>query len=273
MEAAAAVFTSRISGTTWARVDPTALGGHYDLAFFNPSTMALSWRPDVVIPKNQITIYLGATDFTKSPVAMMRSSGGDGATQLLSIRNVTGGVASVLTSASQLRPIDATITFDLQGVQGFSSTITRQWHFDSDGNLATDDRNPADPHYGDYSDFYDTAIHELGHVIGIYHPLVYSSFLESDSNFGLAYTSRVQAEGGGFVFTGTNAKQMYYNHVGENIPLDAATKSHFADGVRSQTADGWISVSYDRTQPFRKTFSELEFQALHDLGYTISLKP
>ncbi len=273
MEAAAAVFTSRIGGTKWARVDPVTLGGHYDLAFYNPSTMELTWRTDVVMPENQITIYLGATDFTKSPVPMMQTSGGDGATQLLSIRKVTGGVATVLTSATQLRPIDATITFDLQGIKGFSAGITRQWHFDSDGNLATDDRSATDPHYGDYTDFYDTAIHELGHVLGIYNPGVYSAYLEADPNFALAYTSRVQADGSGFVFTGTYAKQAYYNHVGQNIPLDAPTKSHFANGVRSLTADGFLSVSYEATNQFRKTFSELEFQVLRDLGYTISAKP
>jgi hypothetical protein len=273
MESAAAVFTSRIAATTWARVDTTTAGGHYDLAFINPSTLEIQWVSDVVIPKNQITIYLGATDFTKSSIPMMKGSTGDGATQLLSIRSVSGGIASVLTNSSQLRPVNASISFDLQGIQGFGANIDRQWHFDSDGNLATDDRNPADPQYNGYTDFWDTAVHEIGHVLGIFHLGAYSSFLESDPNVNLAYTRLVQADGSGYVFTGENAKKLYYGHVGQNIPLDTSTRSHFADGVRSETADGYLSLSYERNVPFRRTFSELEFQALHDLGYTVSAKP
>ncbi len=271
MEKAAAVFTSRMKGTSWARVDATVSGGHYELAFVNPSTLAITWNADVVIPENQITIYLGATNFKSAPLAQMQGSEGDGASQLLSIRNVSGGLGNVLTNVNQHRPVDSSITFDLQGVKGFGATITRQWHFDSDGNLSTDDRSPSDPHFNNYTDFYSTAIHELGHVFGIYDPTVFSFFLQSDPNFIVAYTSRVQSDGaGGFVFTGAHAKQLYFNHVGQNIPLDVPTRSHWANGVRSVTAAGWTSLSYEGNAPFRHGFSELEFGALQDLGYVIS---
>lgn len=271
MEKAATVFTSRMKGTTWARVDTAITGGNYDLAFINPSNLAISWNHNVVIPENQVTIYLGAINFTTSPFTPMKSSTGDGATQLLSIKDVSGGISSVLTNLTQFRPINASITFDLQGIQNFSASITRQWHFDSDGNLNTDDRNPSDPHYGDYSDFYTAAVHELGHVLGIHNPQVFSAFLAFDPNFASAYLSHVQSDGvGGFVFNGPHATQLYYNHVGQNIPLDVSTKSHWADGVRSETANGWTSLSYESNQPFRHRFSALEFGALQDIGHTIS---
>lgn len=271
MDKATAVLMSRIKGTKWTRVDTAVTGGEYDLAFINPSTLAVSWNHNVVIPENQITIYLGASDFKSSPFILMQGSEGDGATQLMSIRNVSGGISNVLTSSIQYRPVNASITFDLQGVQGFNSTITRQWHFDSDGNLNTDDRNPSDPHYYDYSDFYTAAIHELGHVLGIHNPQAFSTILEYDTNFCSAYLSRVQSDGsGGAVFTGSHAKQLYYNHIGQDIPLNVPTKCHWADGVRSVTADGWTSLTYESSQPFRHGFSELEFGALRDIGYTIS---
>jgi len=270
MEKAAATLTTRMKGTTWARVDTSITGGNYDLAFVNPSTLLISWSPNFVIPENQITVYLGAMDFTSSPFSLMKSSTGDGTTQLMSIRNVSGGIGTVLTSSTQYRPINATITFDLQGIQGFGAGITRQWHFDSDGDLNTDDRSLSDPHYGDYSDFYTAAIHELGHVLGIHNPQVFSTFLAFDTNFASAYLSQVQSDGlGGYVFTGPHARQLYYNHIGQNIPLDVSTKCHWADGVRSMTADGWTSLTYESPQPFRHGFSELEFEALKDIGYTI----
>lgn len=271
MQKAAEALTSRMRGTRWARVDTTATGGHYDLAFIHPTSLAISWNSDVVIPENQITVYVGATHWNNSPFT---PSTGDATTQLMSIRTVSGGIGDVLTNATQYRPINASITFDLQGIQGFSSSITRQWHFDSDGNLNTDDRNPTDPHYYDYTDFYTAAIHELGHVLGIHNPnqvAFDSSFsLESDPNYESAYLGKVQPDGmGGYVFTGSHAKQFYYNHVGQNIPLDA-TKCHWADGVRSVTAAGSTSITHESNQPFRVGFSELEFGVLQDIGYTIS---
>lgn len=275
MEEAAATLTPRITGTTWARVDAAVSGGSYDLAFINPSTLAISWNPNVVIPENQITIYLGAMDFNSSSSPFGPSTG-DGAAQLMSINNVTGGISDVLTNSTQYRPINASITFDLNGIQGFSTTITRQWHFDSDGNLNTDDRNPTDPHFNDYTDFYTTAIHELGHVLGIHNPAVLTTFLSlpSDPNYDRAYLGQVQADGvGGYVFTGPHAKLLYYNHVGQNIPLNVATKCHWANGVRSVTADGWTSINYESSAPFRHGFSELEFGALQDIGYTVSSGP
>ena len=279
LEKAASVYTSRIGNTTWALVDTNLSGGDYELAFFNPTTLAVSWTPNVVIPLNQITIYVGATDFRASPWTMMQGSVGDGASQLLSIRNVTEGIRTVLANQWQFRPINASITFDLGGVQGFGSNsgaVTRQWHFDSDGNLQTDDRNPSDPDYDDYTDFYSTAIHEIGHVLGINNPEMMKvvAGIDYDPDFGLAYMSHVQPDGSGeYVFTGTNAAEHYFGHIGQNIPLDTDTQCHFADGVRSDTADGWLSLTYEDNQPFRVGFSELEFGALKDIGYTVSAVP
>jgi hypothetical protein len=273
MDAAAATLTPRIVNTTWAAVDADTTGGGYDLAFINPSTLAVSWSHNVVIPQNQITIYLGAIDFNSSAFG---PSSGDGATQLMSINNVTGNVASVLTSATQYRPINATITFDLAGIQGFTTTATRQWHFDSDGNLNTDDRSLTDPHFGDYSDFYTAAIHELGHVLGIHNPAVFNSLisLNYDPNFASAYLTQVQSDGaGGFVFTGPHATGFYYSHVGQNIPLETSTKCHWGNGVRSVTANGWTSMTYESPGPFRHGFSELEFGALQDIGYSVTSGP
>jgi hypothetical protein len=275
LERAAAAFTSRMTSTTWARVDPTTAGGHYELAVINPSTIAVSWVTNTVIPTNQITVRVGAIDFTKSPIAMMTNSTGDGASQLLSIRNVSGAMTNLLANPALFRPVDASITFDLQGVQGFSAKRTRQWYFPTNPDLNIDDRNPADPHHGDYSDFYDGVIHELGHVLGIHNPLVYQTILASDPKFCVAWTSRVQSDGqGGYVFTGAHARQFYYNHVGSNIPLDTDTRCHWADGVRSVMATNWTSLSYESDRPyFRVPFSELEFGALQDLGYVITPVP
>jgi hypothetical protein len=272
VEQAAAALLARMNDTTWERVDPAVTGGSYELAFINPSTLAVTWSSNVVIPKNQITVYLGAVDCsTLPPSNPMSSSPGVGATQLMSIRNVSGNMSNVLTSASQYRPINASITFDLQGIQGFSSARTKQWHFDSDGDITTDDRDPSDPHYNDYVDFFSTVIHELGHVLGIHNPQVFSSFgIDYDPNFSLAWMSLVQSDGGGgYVFTGSNAKQLYYGHVGVNIPLDN-TECHWADGVRSGPSGEFPSVTHEGGGPFRILFSEMEFQALKDIGYNIS---
>jgi hypothetical protein len=275
LERAAAEFTSRMTSTTWAQVDPTTAGGHYELAVINPSTLAVSWVTNAIIPTNQITIHVGAIDFTKARFPMMNGSTGDGAAQLLSIRNVSGAMTNLLTNPALFRPVDASITFDLQGIQGFSATITRQWYFPTNPDLNVVDLNPADPHQSDYSDFYDGVIHELGHVLGIHNPLVYQTLLECDPNFCVAWTSRIQSDGqGGYVFTGTHASQFYYGHVGSNVPLDTDTRCHWADGVRSVTATNWTSLSYERGRPyFRVPFSELEFGALQDLGYVITPVP
>ncbi len=281
-QAAADSLTSRMANTHWARVDTSMVGGSYELAIVNPSTMEVSWVPNVVIPENQITVRLGAMDWSTAPVSRFRGSSGDSATQLLSIRNVSGGIAAVLTSASRLRPVDASISFDLQGIRGLKPGITRQWYFGSVTNLNTDDRNPADPYYSNYSDFYTSMVHELGHILGIYDPVAASGILlpsdpnfhalmASDPNFGLAWTSRVQSDGsGGYVFTGPRASQFYFNHAGQPIPLLSDDRSHWADGVHSQSADRWPSVTHDRNTPFRYGYSELEFAAMEDMGYTIN---
>ena len=275
LERAAAEFTSRMTSTTWAEVKPATAGGHYELAVINPSTLAVSWVTNPVIPANQITIRVGATDFTKSPFSLMTNSTGDGASQLMSIRNVSGAMTNLLANPALFRPVDASITFDLQGIKGFSSAITRQWYFPTNPDLNIVDLNPADPHQGDYSDFYDGVVHELGHVLGIFNPIVYQTFLASDPKFCVAWTSQVQSDGqGGYVFTGPHARQFFFNHVGSNIPLDPDTQCHWSDGVRSVASTNWTSLSYESDRPyFRVPFSELEFGALQDLGCVITPVP
>lgn len=271
LERAAVEFTSRMTRTSWAQVDPATTGGQYELAVVNPSTLDISWITNAVIPANQITVRVGAIGFTKAPIPMMTSSTGDGAAQLLSIRNVSGAMTNVLTNPALFRPVDASISFDLQGIQGFSATILRQWYFPTNPDLNIDDRNPADPHFYDYTDFYGTAVHELGHVLGIHNPDVFQAFMSSDPGFCAAWTGQIQSDGqGGYVFIGAHARQFYYNHIGANIPLEPVTRCHFADGVRSVTADGRLSLTYEAGQPFRARFSELEFGVLQDLGYVIT---
>jgi hypothetical protein len=273
LQEAADSITSRLSSTTWAPVDTSLSGGSYQLAFINPSTLNVSWVSDVVIPTNQITVYVGATDFRTLPYPQMTDSSGDGATQLMSIRDVTGGISSVLANPLQFRPVNASISFDLGGIQGFGSdggAVTRQWYFG-----LTDNRNPSDPHYSHYTDFYSAAVHELGHVLGIHNPAVFQSImgLDYDPNFDLAWMRQVKPDGsGGYVFTGSNAAEHYFGDIGQNIPLDT-TECHWADGVRSDTADGWTSVTEEAGGPFRVGFSELEFGALEDIGYTVSSVP
>ncbi len=275
VEQAAATLLARISGSTWAMVDPAVTGGSYELAFINPSTWAVTWSSNVVIPENQITVYLGAVNFSTLG-APMNSSLGYGCTQLMGIRTVVGNMQNVLTSTAQFRPINASISFDLQGIQGFSASHTGQWHFDSDGNLATDDRNPADPNHDNYADFSTAIIHELGHVLGIHNPALFKTMgiITSDPNFCLAWLSRVNAAN---AFTGSNAKLMYFNGGGSDIPLEAGDICHWASGVKSGASNGsgsgtWTSVTHesDVLRPFRVLFSEMEFQALKDIGYTIS---
>ena len=79
-------------------MDPATAGGHYELAVINPSTLAVSWVTNAIIPTNQITVHVGAIDFTKAPIPMMNGSTGDGATQLLSIRNVSGAMTPLLAN-------------------------------------------------------------------------------------------------------------------------------------------------------------------------------
>lgn len=280
-QAAADSLTSRMSSTSWARVDTSTLGGSYELAIVDPSTMNVSWVTNVVIPANQITVRLGAMDWSTAPVSAFRDSSGDSVTQLVSIRNVSGGVAAVLTSSSKFRPVDASISFDLQGINGLKPGITRQWYFGSAANLNTDDRNPAHPYYNNYSDFYTSMIHELGHILGIYDPSafdfvrtsdpIFYASMASDPNFCLAWTSRVQSDGsGGYVFTGPRASQFYFNHIGQLVPLLSSGRSHWGNGVHSQPAGEWPSVTHDSVTAFRWGFSELDFAALEDVGYTIS---
>jgi hypothetical protein len=273
MERAAAEFTSRMTSTTWAQVDPTTAGGHYELAVINPSTITVSWATNTVIPTNQITVHVGAIDFTKSPVVMMTNSSGDGATQLLGVRNVSGAMTNLLTNPALFRPVDASISFDLQGILGFGGSISAQWYFPTNADLNIDDQ-PAAPNNCNYSDFYAAAVHELGHVLGIHNPTMFQSLVSSDPNFCAAWMSRVQSDGqGGYVFTGPHAKQCYYNHIGANIPVDPDTLCHWADGVRSTPSNNWTSVTHEDHQPFRTPFSELEFGALQDLGYVITPVP
>jgi hypothetical protein len=275
MESVANIFLSRIGFTNWPKVDNVASGGSYELLFVNPSSLVASWTSNVVIPENQITIYLGATDFSVSTIQMMKSSTGTGASQLLGIRNlskdgngVLSGVGALLGSPTQFRPVNASITFDLQGVNAGA----RKWYFGSDVPPQ------GDAIYNDHDDFYNAAIHEVGHVLGIHNPQVYNSIILTDDNFCAAYTSKVvSVSPTEFFFNGSNAKKMYYNtsgqYVGQDIPLETNTKCHFANGVRSQTANGWTSLSYESGQPFRHSFSELEFQVLRDIGYTVYPNP
>ena len=66
--------------------------------------------------------------------------------------------------------------------------------------FTTADRPPTHYHY---TDFYSTAVHELGHVLGIHNPALFQLLVSSDPNFCVAWMSWVQSDGqGGYVFTG-----------------------------------------------------------------------
>ncbi len=98
-------------------------------------------------------------------------------------------------------------------------------------------------------DFYSIAIHEIGHVMG---------FLDSAT----AFHSNVTKISGASYFTGAQAEALY----GGPVPL-SSEKSHWKDGTLYNGQE--LSMDPTIANGTRKTFTELDWAALEDIGYHV----
>ena len=116
---------------------------------------------------------------------------------------------------------------------------TTMWNFDQTSTPA-----------GGENDFFSVALHEIAHALG---------FGTADSFDNLATADNE--------FTGPMSKAEYDASPGSNVPLDAAN-SHWA----ANTTDGGQEAAMDPniTVGTRKTYTELDWAALDDLGWDIS---
>jgi hypothetical protein len=128
------------------------------------------------------------------------------------------------------------------GVISFSSD-TSLWYFDSDPTT-------LESFAGKY-DFYSVALHEIGHVLG---------FSEGVAAFDAHVT--------GTTFSGTAVNALY----GGPAPLAGSSDlSHWSQGLTYNGAQVAMAPAIAANQ--RKTFTELDFAVLSDIGYQINPIP
>jgi uncharacterized repeat protein (TIGR02543 family) len=142
LEAAADVFTSRLTNATFDPIVPTGTN-HWSLDLTNPTTGAPLQIDDPTLVADTLTIYVGAHALDSSMLAVTsvpgwRATGDDPWIELIQSKN----------STTRFEPLGATIAFD----------TGTNWYFDA---------NPLtlESFSGKY-DFFSVAQHEIGHALG-----------------------------------------------------------------------------------------------------------
>ena len=205
----------------------------YNVNFLNPTSGASVTLSNYIVADNAVIVYVGAKNLGTSTLAEA-GPGGYGAS----------GTSAFLTSldrgqtgAQNTPPTDFG---PWGGTISFNSAQTN-WYFGS-----------GDPTSGSgLYDFYSVAVHELGHVLG----------------FGTAPSFANLVSGSNF--TGASATAAY----GGPVPM--ADSGHWKQGLNSTVGGATQEVSMDPAISLgtRKHFTELDFAALHDMGWQISAVP
>ncbi|MBI5760722.1 MAG: hypothetical protein HZA46_19560, partial [Planctomycetales bacterium] len=231
---AAQVFTNRIADDL-TRIQPNVnIGNTWDALVTNPASGNQTILSNLSISTDTIRVYPGGRDLLGDTLAESGPGGFNVAGAQDWINTVT---ARGQTGAIPDLPSFKTDVGPWGGSMTFD-TVGTNWYFGAttDGLGATQ------------TDFLTVAIHELGHVL---------AFGTSDS-----FDNRVSGPPNGRVFNGSKSVARF----GGPVPL--SDPSHWGESV----TDGGLEPAMNPIvhAGTRKSFSELDFLSLDDIGWTLS---
>jgi hypothetical protein len=234
MQIAADSLGSRLNDSLSAIV-PSG-GNTWQAEFTDPATGAQTSIPNLVVPANTITIFVGARNLPSGGELGEGGPGGfsaNGAQDWLATVVARGQAGALGPDAQQtdFGPWGGSITFD----------TTSNWYFGQDPAGLT----------GNQDDFLSVAEHEIGHALG----------------FGTAasWTNLVS----GSSFTGAASRAQF----GGSVPTDqsGAAAAHWANNLLDHGTAGFPRAGMDPVLPIGSsaTFTPLDFSGLQDLGWQV----
>jgi hypothetical protein len=234
LQQAADTLGSRLDDSLTAIVPSGA--NTWQAQFTDPATGQQTSIPNLVVPDNTLTIFVGARHLPSGGELGEGGPGGfsaNGSQDWLATVAARGQAGALGPDAGQtdFGPWGGSITFD----------TTSNWYFGQDPAGLGANQN----------DFLSVAEHEIGHALG----------------FGTAasWTNLVN----GSVFTGAASRAQF----GGDVPTDqsGSAAAHWANNLRDRGTAGLPHAGMDPvlTTGTRATFTPLDFAGLQDLGWQV----
>lgn len=234
LEAAATFYNQHLIDSLSA-ISPDG-GNTWSATFFDPARNdgSEASTPDLFLAQNQILVYVAVADLGGGTLGV----GGPGGYSGLSGSSAFDAAVQTRgqTGANDFGPWGGSISFDLNAT----------WYFDPDPDTLEN--------FAGQDDFYSTALHELGHVLGI----------------GTADSWNARISNGDF--TGPASETTF----GGPVPLDGGL-GHWADGTMS-TVFGTATPQEAAMAPYltigtRKLVTTLDAAGLQDVGWSVVPEP
>jgi hypothetical protein len=224
--AAADYLTARLDDSLSA-ITPSG-SNTWTASFFNPLTGSVTSLSNLTIAANTILVFVGGRNMAGTQLGEggFGGYGSSGTTAWSNLVKGRGQAGALLSSPTDFGTWGGSLSFDMSGTD---------WHF----GLTTSTLGASQ------ADFYSTAVHELGHLLGI----------------GTAASwTRLTV---GSTFVGPNAVLKY----GGPVPLQSGG-GHFAEGVSYAGQEVALDPTINYGQ--RKLFTELDYAALQDIGWQVA---
>jgi len=252
MEAVAEFFEQRIHDSL-AEINPGTFPGSptWNASFFHPATGNLTSITDLVVPADTLIVFVGARNLggatgAAGPGAFSYALGSRAWYDRIRYRGESGASA---TPATDFGPWGGSISFD---------NATTTWSFQLDGRPQ-----------GFQADFISSAMHELGHVLGIGSANSWDDRIVSGNFTG----ARAVNSFGAVIPVDSNAGHWKDDGCGPNPgPFAANSLTHNAFGTAhgsDQVAlmDPVRCINYATTS--LPVFTDLDFAGLVDIGWEI----